>query len=429
MSQAEEMLNSIDEATTAARLANSAEEPHIVIGNDRFITVPDELKRLAVQYDHNIETVTFDCPRYWDEHDMSTMSVYINYLCADQESGMYQADNVRVDESDASTMHFEWTITKNVTAAAGSIVFLICIKKADENGNEQNHWNSELCNDCYISKGMEYDEGVIQEIFPDFIAQWEREVLDVRDELIHMRDNGEFDGATFIPSVSEDCDLSWTNDKGKENPATVNIRGLQGVSPTIEVTDIQGGHRVTITDVNGSKSIDVMDTIIETSDAVAEMLDRYTYIGSDEPTITPTLWYDTSIGDYAFYEDTDLALTSLPDGIMGGIGDYAFYGCTNLALTSLPDGITSIGRSAFWYCINLALKSLPDGVTTIGSQAFQNCTSLTTLTFEGTPTAIDSEAFLDCTNLTTINVPWAEGAVANAPWGATNATINYNYVP
>jgi hypothetical protein len=24
-------------------------------------------------------------------------------------------------------------------------------------------------------------------------------------------------------------------------------------------------------------------------------------------------------------------------------------------------------------------------------------------------------------------VPWAEGAVANAPWGATNATINYNY--
>ena len=71
MSLAESLLNSIDETTT---------EGHIVIGNDRYITVPDELKRLAVQYDHNIETVTFDCPRYWDGLDMSAMAVYINYM-------------------------------------------------------------------------------------------------------------------------------------------------------------------------------------------------------------------------------------------------------------------------------------------------------------------------------------------------------------
>jgi hypothetical protein len=38
---------------------------------------------------------------------------------------------------------------------------------------------------------------------------------------------------------------------------------------------------------------------------------------------------------------------------------------------------------------------------------------------------------LECfegTNLMTINVPWSEGEVINAPWGASNATINYNYV-
>ena len=33
------------------------------------------------------------------------------------------------------------------------------------------------------------------------------------------------DGATFIPSVSENGDLSWTNDKGLVNPAIVNIKG------------------------------------------------------------------------------------------------------------------------------------------------------------------------------------------------------------
>ena len=50
------------------------------------------------------------------------------------------------------------------------------------------------------------------------------------------------------------------------------------------------------------------------------------------------------------------------------------------------------------------------------------------LTFQGTPETISKTAFSGCSNLTTINAPWAEGAVANAPWGATNATINYNYV-
>ena len=32
-----------------------------------------------------------------------------------------------------------------------------------------------------------------------------------------------------------------------------------GVSPTIEVEKIEGGHRVTVTDINGSQSFEVLD--------------------------------------------------------------------------------------------------------------------------------------------------------------------------
>ena len=106
---------------------------------------------------------------------------------------------------------------------------------------------------------------------------------------------------------------------------------------------------------------------------------------------------------------------------------FAFANCTNLALTSLPSGITNIGNYAFRNCSSLALTSLPSGITNIGKSAFMGCSSLVSLTFEGTPEYIENSAFVDCDNLTTINVPWAEGAVANAPWGATNATINYGY--
>ena len=157
----------------------------------------------------------------------------------------------------------------------------------------------------------------------------------------------------------------------------------------------------------------------------------------------------TSIGSYAFFGCTNLALTSLPSGVTEiGIGAFngctqlaltslpgglteivgsAFYGCGQLALTSLPNGLTKIDTYTFYYCTNLALTSLPSGITSIGNNAFYGCTNLTSITFTGTPTSIGSNAFSGCTNLTTINVPWAEGEVANAPWGATNATINYNY--
>ena len=35
-------------------------------------------------------------------------------------------------------------------------------------------------------------------------------------------------GATFTPSVDADGNLSWSNDGGLKNPATVNIRGVKG---------------------------------------------------------------------------------------------------------------------------------------------------------------------------------------------------------
>ena len=147
----------------------------------------------------------------------------------------------------------------------------------------------------------------------------------------------------------------------------------------------------------------------------------------ERTTVNPTLPSDlTKIGDYAFYHYSNLAITSLPDGVTS-IGAYAFYYCRSLALTSLPDGVTSIGEQAFYYCTNLALTSLPSSLTSIGDSAFGYCYRLSTLTFKGTPSSIARNAFSNCSNLKTINVPWAEGAVANAPWGATNATINYNY--
>ena len=273
MSQADELLDSLEETTPSLLLADSETEPHIVISDDRIVSVPKQLQRIAVQYDHNVETVTFDCPRYWDGLDMSQLSIYINYRRKDRVVGCYKATDITIDDVDTSIMHFNWTIYRHVTEVIGPIVFLVCITKTDDNGNEENHWHSELNTEMYISEGLETGE-IVLESYPNIILQLEEDVQAVKDSLLAARDSGEFDGATFTPSVDTDGNLSWTNDKGRENPATVNIKGY---SPRILVRDIDGGHELIITDLVESKTVQVMDGVDASGSAAQALMDAKSY--------------------------------------------------------------------------------------------------------------------------------------------------------
>ncbi len=66
-------------------------------------------------------------------------------------------------------------------------------------------------------------------------------------------------GFTFTPSVSENGDLSWTNNGGLENPATVNIKGPQGEdgNPGISATHSWEGTVLTVTSASGTSSADL----------------------------------------------------------------------------------------------------------------------------------------------------------------------------
>lgn len=165
MSQAAELLNSLPGDNVATYTPN-AEEEHIVVGSDRFIRIPDSLKRLGVQRDKDIETVTFDCPRYWDKHDLSQMVVYVNYVLPNGEDGRYPVQNV---VAIGTMLHFDWTISDYVTQYQGQISFLICAVMTDEDGNEKLHWNSELNQEAYISEGLECSESPIHQ-YPDIIT-------------------------------------------------------------------------------------------------------------------------------------------------------------------------------------------------------------------------------------------------------------------
>ena len=143
---------------------------HIVVSADRYITVPESLQKIGVQFDHNAETVTFDCPRYWDEHDLSTMKIYINYMRPNDSFGTYLCYSAVVDSDDDALMHFDWTISGHVTEFAGPLTFLVCICDVDQNGDSSTHWNSELNTQMYISSGMKCRDAILGR-YPDIITQ------------------------------------------------------------------------------------------------------------------------------------------------------------------------------------------------------------------------------------------------------------------
>lgn len=112
----------------------------------------------------------------------------------------------------------------------------------------------------------------------------------------------------------------------------------------------------------------------------------------------------TVIGEDAFRNREDLALTSLPDSVTT-IGENAFYHCDNLRLTKLPANLTTLGKYAFYFCKTMALTSFPDKLTTIGDRCFEGCAELALTSLPDSIETIGSYAFLNNKKLALTHLP------------------------
>lgn len=122
----------------------------------------------------------------------------------------------------------------------------------------------------------------------------------------------------------------------------------------------------------------------------------------------------------------ELETVDVPDTVEL-LGGSCFSHDPKLKLKKLPSSLRTIQAAVFNSCFALDIDEIPANVETIGATAFERCEGINRLVFKGTPSTINRTAFSRCVNITDIFVPWAEGEVENAPWGATNATIHYGY--
>lgn len=131
----------------------------------------------------------------------------------------------------------------------------------------------------------------------------------------------------------------------------------------------------------------------------------------------------TSVGKYVFAFCPDLKTVTLANAT--DINSNAFYDCTGLTSANFPN-VKTVYSSAF---NSSGLTSITfNKLVTLGSNSdysgiFEN-TPMTSISIPSTIKTIGLYAF-SYSNIKTITINRNADAISGAPWGATNATVNW----
>jgi hypothetical protein len=138
-----------------------------------------------------------------------------------------------------------------------------------------------------------------------------------------------------------------------------------------------------------------------------------------------------TVGDYSFRSQTALRVVYLPK--CKKIGQRAFYNTRALSILYAPlveyIGDILLDESGETPYRNEGFRQVvfPASVTRFPTTyTLQGCVDLEVVVFMFRPNALGSTTFYQCDKLRDIYVPWLEGELPNAPWGARKATIHYN---
>lgn len=147
----------------------------------RTITNTSEKVKL-IQFDHDSERFTFECPRMIEGHDMTLCnSVRVQYInlnkrTGEDSCGVYEVEDLAVDSEDSTVVKFSWLISRNATKFVGTLNFLIDFRCVSDDGTVAYAWHTDIFKGVTVSAGMNNDE-TIEEKYPDILEQWKNEIM------------------------------------------------------------------------------------------------------------------------------------------------------------------------------------------------------------------------------------------------------------
>lgn len=180
-----------------------------------------------------------------------------------------------------------------------------------------------------------------------------------------------------------------------------------------------------------------LETIYVPRDSVDTYKDNQTwaqYADKIKPYVTEGLTYALNSDSTGYIvsqgkddlSDIDLVIPNTYEDLP--VTEIASNGFTDsIKSVTLPINLQVLGERCFTrYSGDI---TIPASVKTVGREILDKYAGDTYVTFKGKPDTINSHAF-DVASETygytrTVRVPWAEGEVAGAPWGATTVTYEY----
>lgn len=121
-----------NQATEVSRI-NTPENGFFKIDLDQRVVIPpSEYKDfLSVEQEHYAETIYFETPRYFDDVDLATTTIIIEYVNADNEARIYPAI-LQDRTSNPGFIRFAWVLGHEATKAAGIIKFAVRFFSVDQ---------------------------------------------------------------------------------------------------------------------------------------------------------------------------------------------------------------------------------------------------------------------------------------------------------
>lgn len=132
-----ELLKSIQ--NTVIKLADTVNLELPIINIDwsaREIILPKALQSfIAVQNDHEADTIYFCADRYFDGVDLANMTCIVEYVNAKGEGRISPVLDVDIT-TDPSKIYFGWKLTRGATKEAGKLTFAVRLYAIDLNTDE-----------------------------------------------------------------------------------------------------------------------------------------------------------------------------------------------------------------------------------------------------------------------------------------------------
>ena len=141
-----------------------------------------ELKLLVAQGDHNSERITFEIPRYIEQHDMLKCNrIEVHYInisstTRDTSKDVYIVDDAQVSPEDENVVEFSWLLSGRATQYNGTLSFAISMKCLTDEVIDY-RWNTLTYEKILVGKSLNNAETIAQE-YSDVLEKWKKEVLE-----------------------------------------------------------------------------------------------------------------------------------------------------------------------------------------------------------------------------------------------------------